>query len=189
MKSIIPDNIPSEAQRTLVQLDNRLKIAESPLLHKMSSVRGIQEGSSAYFLESDGLYRYTKINKKLYKEKVAVEEAPAVPAPVVEDTSNAEVLREVSYTPEEPRTIVLDYTREESSPEAVSFSMEWYRLTDTQELEALSESEQPTAISFSPETPSSEAGEHFVSVTFTPGEYSEGDRIIGRVIINEEDAG
>jgi len=187
MRSLIPDNIPTDAQQAIKQLDRRVRQTESPLLRDKKSVNAIKEGTSAYHLESDGLYRYTKINKTLYKEKVGIEEAPAAPVPVVEDSSNAEVLREVSYTADEPRTILLDYTRESDSPEALSFSMAWYRLSDTQELEALSESEQPTDISFSPETPSSEAGKHYVSVSFTPGAYVEGDRIIGRVIIEESE--
>lgn len=187
----IPRDVSSDTQRAIQLIDLALRDLDIPLLHKRSSLSGISEGTSAYFLESDGLYRYTKIGGKLYKEKVAVEaqQAPAAPAPVVEDSSNVEVLREVSYTPDEPRTIVLDYTREAGSPQAVSFSMEWYRLLDTGELESLSESEQPTDIRFSPETPSSEAGKHYVSVTFTPREYAEDDRIIGRVLVREEGDG
>lgn len=184
----IPRDVSSDTQRAIQQINLALQQLDIPLLKERSSLSGISEGTSAYFIESDGLYRWTKIRGKLYKEKVAVETPIETETETVsESESTAEVIRQVEYTAGAPRKITVDYTRAANAPRAVSFNSEWYRLTDSEELESLSVDELPTDISFSPSVPSSEAGKHFVTVTFTPPEYEDDDRIIGRVIIEEEE--
>ena len=74
----ISRDVSRDTQQSLQEANRILKEVQIPLLKSMSSVRGIREGTAAYFLESDGLYRYTKIRGKLYKEKVAVEETPQI---------------------------------------------------------------------------------------------------------------
>lgn len=68
--------VTSEETRAFQAIKNSLKYLDRPLLENRRQIEGIPEGTSAYLLEDDGLYRYTRIRKKLYKEKVAVEEVP-----------------------------------------------------------------------------------------------------------------
>ena len=53
-----------------------LKDLDFPLLSKKSSVKGITEGTSAYFFEGSTLCRYTKMKGKLYKETIGDLDAP-----------------------------------------------------------------------------------------------------------------
>jgi len=73
---VIPRNVPSDVQRAFQQVNLGLQHLDIPVLKDMSSVRGISEGTAAYFLEGSVLYRYTKIGGKLHKEKVAIEDLP-----------------------------------------------------------------------------------------------------------------
>lgn len=175
----IPRDVSSDTQRAIQQINLALQARDIPLLKDFKSVRGIAEGTAAYFLEGSVLYRYTKVRSKLYKEKVAVPDEPA------KEGSSADVLRQVEYTPQAPRKITLDYTRTVDSPRAVSFGTEWHRLLNNEGREPLAADEIPTDISFDPVTPSSEAGKHYVTVTFTPPEYGDEERIIGSVVVEE----
>lgn len=184
-----PRNVQPEVADAFQQIRLILQNTQIPLLNDKRSIRSIREETSAYHVDSDGcLYRWTKIRGKLYKEKVAIEDVSAEINKAIEENegSSADVIRQVDYTPQAPRKVVFDYTRVESSPQAVSFGTQWYRLTDSEELETLSDAELPSDVSFSPESPSSEVGKHFVTVTFTAPQYAEGDRIIGRLLVREE---
>lgn len=183
-----PHNVQPEVAETFRQIRLILKQAQIPILNDKKSIRSIAEETSAYHLEDGCLYRYTKIRGKLYKEKVAIEDVSAEVQKAIEENegSSADALKEVTYTPQAPRKAVFDYTRVESSPQAVSFDTRWFRLTDSQGLESLSDAELPSDISFSPASPSSDVGKHFVTVTFTAPAYAEGDRIIGRLLVREE---
>lgn len=173
---VIPHNVPSDVQRAFQQVNLALQELCVPLLNKESSLSGIAEGTRAHFMEGDKLYRYTKINGKLFKEEVSEH---------FEEGSRVDVLRQVEYTPEAPRQIVVDYMRSLDSPRAVSFGTAWHRLLDDGVREPLLADEIPTDISFDPLTPSSDAGKHYVTVTFTPPDYGDADRIIGSVIVEE----
>lgn len=82
----ISRDVSRDTQQSLQETNSILKEVQIPLLKSMLSVRGIQEGTAAYFLEKECLYRYTKIRGKLYKEKVAVEETPQT-APEIQYSS------------------------------------------------------------------------------------------------------
>ena len=67
----IPRDVSSDAQRAFQQVNREMQRVSIPLLQDMTSVRGISEGSSAYFVEDDGtVCRYTKINNKLYRQRL-----------------------------------------------------------------------------------------------------------------------
>lgn len=170
----IPRDVSSDTQRAIQQINLALQQLDIPLLNSMDSVRGIQEGSRAYFIENDTLYRYTKINGKLYKEEVSEH---------FEEGSSVEFIRQVEVSAGAPKKVVAAYRRVSNAPAAQSFEMEWYRLDDEQQPQSVPSEEEPTDVSFSPETPSSETGTHYVEVTFTPQTFEEG--IIGRVLVRE----
>ena len=90
--------VPHDVQPSLIEvlriIRQNLKDMEVPLLKDMRSVKGIQEGTSAFHVEEGKLYRYTKVDKKLFKEAVEIPDIP-VPTPEVESepelTANTEV--------------------------------------------------------------------------------------------------
>lgn len=77
--------VPRDAQPSLVEAfrQARLMIKDNqiPLLHKMASVRAIQEQTSCFHFEDQVLCLYTKVNGKLhrfcYGEGVEAEEVEA----------------------------------------------------------------------------------------------------------------
>lgn len=171
----IPRDVSSDTQRAIQQINLALQQLDIPLLTKKSSLSGIAEGTRAHFMEGGTLYRYTKINGKLYKEEVSEH---------FSEGSSVDFIRQVEVTPAAPKKVVAAYRRVENSPPAMSFDMEWYRLDDEQQPQSVPSEEEPTDVSFSPESPSSETGTHYVEVTFTPQTFTEG--IIGRVLVREE---
>ena len=65
----IPRDVTPDAQRAFQETNQQLKRMDIPLLQDMTSVRGMSEGSSAYFVDDDGtVFRYTKLNKQLYRQ-------------------------------------------------------------------------------------------------------------------------
>lgn len=176
---VVPADTQESVARTFRQIHLMLRELNVPLLNDFRSVQGIAEGTSAYFMEGNTLYRYTKIGNKLHKEKVGLEDPPEDQ----KDASTVDVMRQVEVTAGEPRTFVVEYNRPADAPRAIAFDVEWYRLDDNQEPVEVPESERPTDVTFSPETPASTSGKHYVSITFTPQSFEEG--IIARVIVKE----
>lgn len=72
----IPKNTPRGVSEAFRQIRLVLQDLDAPLLSKKSSVTGITEGTSAYFLEGKTLCRYTKMKGKLYKETIGDLDAP-----------------------------------------------------------------------------------------------------------------
>lgn len=172
----IPRDVSSDTQRAIQQINLALQHLDIPLLNDFKSVQGIAEGTSAYFLEGDALYRWTKMGGKLYKEKVEVLELPA-------EASTVDVLRQVGVAPGAPKKVVVNYRRVANAPRAVSFDAEWYRLDSSQQPVEVPMAERPTDVIFNPAEPANSAGDHYVEVTFTPQSFE--DPIIGRVLVRE----
>jgi len=172
---VIPHNVPSDVQRAFQQVNLALRELCIPLLTKESSLSGIAEGTRAHFMEGDKLYRYTKVGGKLFKEEVSEH---------FEEGSSVEFIRQVEVSAGAPKKVVAAYRRVANAPAAMSFDVEWYRLDGEQQPQSVPSEEEPTDVSFSPQTPSLETGKHYVEVTFTPQTFELG--IIGRVLVREE---
>lgn len=73
---VVPKNTPRGVSEALRQIRLALQDLDAPLLSKKSSITGITEGTSAYFLDGKTLCRYTKVKSKLYKECIGDVDTP-----------------------------------------------------------------------------------------------------------------
>ena len=67
---VYPRNVQPGIGEAFRQIRLILKQVQIPVLTNRKSLMGIAEGTSAYYVERNSVFRYTKINGKLQKENV-----------------------------------------------------------------------------------------------------------------------
>lgn len=170
---VIPHNVQLEVYEALRQIRLMVKDTQSPILKDKKSLNGITEGTSAFFVDKNTLYRYTKINGKLIREDVSDEidvdavkelaDKQIAAAPRAGDFNRIDTIEVVTG---QERTD--GFTYEQSNPPGTEFIFYTY---GTQEDYINDENRlsgnEVTDISFEPETPPQEQGSFAVFITYT----------------------
>ena len=170
----IPRTIVSrEVTNAFQSIQQSLRSLDIPLLNSLREVQAIANESSALYVDGNQLYRYTKIQNKLFREPVSdaidMEEVRGLAdeqiaaAPRAGDFNRIDTIEVVTG---QERTD--GFTYEQSNPPGTEFIFYTY---GTQEDYINDENRlsgnEVTNISFGPETPPQEQGSFAVFVTYT----------------------
>ena len=179
---VVPQDVQPSIYEALRQMRLMIKDTQTPILRDKKSLIGIAEGTSAFFIDENTLYRYTKINGKLIREdvsgeidvdavkKLADEQIAAAPAAPIR---RANILETVDIGNSRDASVefyydILEKDLEDEESLPTSFSVEFYASSAHFEAKTpqIPEAQRPNAIVWTPTEPYQTLGTHIEKLEF-----------------------
>jgi methylmalonyl-CoA mutase N-terminal domain/subunit len=173
----IPRTIVSrEVTNAFQSIQQSLRSLDIPLLNSLREVQAIANGSSALYVDGNRLYRYTKIQNKLFKELVSDSVDVAEVEEIAEEVvANAPRAAEVAAAPRVTATVGIEkqdiFQYAIGNPPENAFDSEWYNTVAALQARnpQVSATDRPTNISYSPAAPvQAEDMTEVGVITYTP---------------------
>ena len=164
---IVPTTLDTNLYNTLREIVERQEDSSIPILTSIQQVQSIRNGRSAYYVDGNILYRYTKVGTKLFRETVADSLDPEAVFDAAENTPRIGYIEEHRGHTNVTTTELRSYqTTEENETE---FFFKFYATSaDLDNDNEVPEDERPLDLSFEPLTPIQDGNPHIVTISYQP---------------------